>query len=132
MIDKWLGKGRRILVEERLKISRYKDKNGQDRDCTEVLVDNVKFADDKKKEASDPDDPFPGGVELTVPMCPSKGTTSTNAAIAQRNARKRQSIAGTPRHISSEQATGITGLSQAKRLNRESANTAARNSCQIV
>ena len=63
-VEKYLGKGRRILVEGRLKISRYKDKNGQDRDWTEVLVDNVEFADDKKKEASDPDDPFPGGEDV--------------------------------------------------------------------
>lgn len=59
-VEKWLGKGRRILVEGRLKISKYKDKNGQERDWTEVLVDNVEFADDKKKEAPDPNDPFPG------------------------------------------------------------------------
>ena len=63
-VEKYLGKGRRILVEGRLKISKYKDKNGQDRDWTEVLVDNVEFADDKKKEAPDPNDPFPGGEEV--------------------------------------------------------------------
>ena len=63
-VEKWLGKGRRILVEGRLKISKYKDKNGQDRDWTEVLVDNVEFADDKKKEAADPNDPFPGGEDV--------------------------------------------------------------------
>ena len=64
LVEKYLGKGRRILVEGRLKISKYKDKNGQDRDWTEVLVDNVEFADDKKKEAADPNDPFPGGEEV--------------------------------------------------------------------
>lgn len=59
-VEKYLGKGRRILVEGRLKISKYKDKEGKERDWTEVLVDNVEFADDKKKEAPDPNDPFPG------------------------------------------------------------------------
>lgn len=63
-VEKYLGKGRRILVEGRLKISRYKDKEGNERDWTEVLVDNVEFADDKKKEAADPNDPFPGGKDV--------------------------------------------------------------------
>lgn len=63
-VEKWLGKGRRILVEGRLKISRYKDKEGKERDWTEVLVDNVEFADDKKKEVADPNDPFPGGEDV--------------------------------------------------------------------
>ena len=60
--QKWLGKGRRVLVEGRLKISRYKDKDGNERDWTEVLVDNVEFADDKKKEAAD--DPFSDGEDV--------------------------------------------------------------------
>ena len=63
-VEKYLGKGRRILVEGRLKISKYKDKEGKERDWTEVLVDNVEFADDKKKEAPDPNDPFPGGEDV--------------------------------------------------------------------
>jgi len=63
-VEKYLGKGRRILVEGRLKISKYKDKEGKERDWTEVLVDNVEFADDKKKAAADPNDPFPGGEDV--------------------------------------------------------------------
>lgn len=63
-VEKYLGKGRRILVEGRLQISKYKDKDGKERNWAEVLVDNVEFADDKKKEASDPDDPFPGGEPI--------------------------------------------------------------------
>ena len=63
-VSKWLGKGRRILVDGRLKISKYKDKDGNDRDWTEVIVDNVEFADDKKKDVGNPDDPFSGGTPM--------------------------------------------------------------------
>ena len=63
-VEKYLGKGRRILVEGRLQISKYKDKDGNERDWTEVLVDNVEFADDKKKEVADPNDPFPSGENV--------------------------------------------------------------------
>lgn len=60
-MEKWSGKGRRVLIEGRIQNSKYKDKDGNERIWTEVIVENFYFADDKKKEAADPNDPFPGG-----------------------------------------------------------------------
>lgn len=47
-LGKWFSKGSKILVEGRLQNSTYKDKEGNDRIATEVIVDNVEFADSKK------------------------------------------------------------------------------------
>ena len=57
MMSRYLGKGRRILVEGRLQTNSY-EKNGVKVSTYDVIVSNVEFADDKKKAASD--DPFDG------------------------------------------------------------------------
>ena len=49
-LGKWFHKGSKLLAEGRLQISKYKDKEGNERTSTEVVVDNVEFADSKKKE----------------------------------------------------------------------------------
>lgn len=49
-LGKWFSKGSKLLVEGRLQTSKYKDKDGNERTSTEVVVDNVEFADSKKKE----------------------------------------------------------------------------------
>lgn len=49
-LGKWFSKGSKLLVEGRLQTSKYKDKEGNERTSTEVVVDNVEFADSKKKE----------------------------------------------------------------------------------
>lgn len=63
-LGKWFSKGSKILVEGRLQNSSYKDKEGNDRIATEVIVDNVEFADSKKKDSGNAkrgadDDYFP-------------------------------------------------------------------------
>lgn len=61
-LGKWFSKGSKLLVEGRLQNSTYKDKEGNDRIATEVIVDNVEFADSKKKQqgnsGSDDTPPF--------------------------------------------------------------------------
>ena len=52
-MEKYLAKGSRILVEGRLQTSKYKDKDGNERTSTEVIVENWEFADSKKKAADD-------------------------------------------------------------------------------
>lgn len=49
-LGKWFSKGSKLLVEGRLQTSKYKDKDGNERTSTEIVVDNVEFADSKKKE----------------------------------------------------------------------------------
>lgn len=68
-MNRYLSKGVRILVEGRFQTSKYKDKNGDTRTSTEVVVENVEFADGKRdggnnshndsRRAPD-DDPFAG------------------------------------------------------------------------
>jgi len=41
----YLKKGRLVAVEGRLQIRAYKDKNGQDRDWTEIVANNVQMLD---------------------------------------------------------------------------------------
>ena len=49
-LGKWFSKGSKLLAEGRLQTSKYKDKEGNERTSTEIVVDNVEFADSKKKE----------------------------------------------------------------------------------
>lgn len=56
---KYFGKGRMILIEGKLQIRNYTDKDGNKRTAAEVVADSVYFADSKK------DDPL-NGLENTV------------------------------------------------------------------
>lgn len=62
IMGKWLSKGSRILVDGRLQTSKYKDKDGNERTSTEVIIDTFEFAGDNKKKSAAPDldDPFAG------------------------------------------------------------------------
>ena len=53
---KYLSKGSKILVEGRLQNSKYKDKDGNERTATDIIVEGVDFADGNKKSAAPPDD----------------------------------------------------------------------------
>lgn len=48
---KWFGKGSKLLVEGHLRYSTYEDKEGVKHYNTDVIADNVEFADSKKKAA---------------------------------------------------------------------------------
>lgn len=61
--DKYLEEGRRVLIEGKLQTSSYTDNNGFKRIDYSVIVDNIEFADSKKKAqpetpptADNPDD----------------------------------------------------------------------------
>ena len=47
-VAKYFGKGRAAVVEGRLQIRDWKDKEGNNRRSAEVVADNVYFADSKK------------------------------------------------------------------------------------
>jgi len=48
IIEKYLGKGRRIYVEGRLKTDQWEDDNGNNRYTTKINVRNFRFLDSKK------------------------------------------------------------------------------------
>ena len=47
-VDRYLEKGRQIVVEGRIKTRRYTDKDGHNRKAIEVNATNIYFADSKK------------------------------------------------------------------------------------
>lgn len=60
-VGRYLGKGRMALVEGRLQIRKWEDKNGNKRETAEVVADNVYFGDSKpetteKKHSAPPQD----------------------------------------------------------------------------
>lgn len=52
-VSKYFSKGRMAVVEGRLQIRKWKNKDGENRYSTEVLADHVYFGDSKKEASSD-------------------------------------------------------------------------------
>lgn len=50
----YLQKGTKILVEGRIEIRQWQDKDGNNRYTTEVIAENIEFAESKKQENSIP------------------------------------------------------------------------------
>ena len=59
-VHKYFTKGRMAVVEGRLKVRHWTDKDGSRRRTTEVVADNVYFGD-SKRAVSDSDTPAPSG-----------------------------------------------------------------------
>lgn len=53
-VYRYLTKGRKIIVEGRLKTRTYEDSDGKKHKVTEVEADRIEFADGKPAEASAP------------------------------------------------------------------------------
>lgn len=49
-VDNYFSKGKMAVVSGRLQTRSYDDKNGNKRKVTEILVNNIYFADSNKKE----------------------------------------------------------------------------------
>ena len=65
-VSKYFAKGRMAVVEGRLQIRDWKDKDGVKRRTAEVVADNVYFGDSRRSGAESPAVPEPGGdQELT-------------------------------------------------------------------
>lgn len=58
-----VSKGQRLLVEGRLQIRKYQDKQGQNRTVSEVVADRVEFIERKEKDAHTPNSGAGGGFE---------------------------------------------------------------------
>lgn len=52
-VCQYLGKGRMVVVEGKLTVRDWKDKDGNKRTTAEVVADNVYFADSKRSESND-------------------------------------------------------------------------------
>ena len=52
-VSKYFGKGRMAVVDGRLQIRDWTDKDGNRRTTAEVVADNVYFADSKRSESDD-------------------------------------------------------------------------------
>ena len=53
-VSKYFTKGRMAVVEGRLQVRDWKDKDGNKRRSTEVVADNVYFGDSKRSESGTP------------------------------------------------------------------------------
>ena len=53
-VSKYFTKGRMAVVEGRLQVRDWKDKDGAKRRSTEVIADNVYFGDSKRSESGTP------------------------------------------------------------------------------
>lgn len=51
-VSKYFGKGRMAVVEGRLQVRNWTDKDGNKRKTTEVVADNVYFGDSKREETN--------------------------------------------------------------------------------
>ena len=56
-VSKYFTKGRMAVVEGRLQVRDWKDKDGAKRRSTEVIADNVYFGDSKRSESDTPEAP---------------------------------------------------------------------------
>ena len=56
-VSKYCSKGRMAVVEGRLQVRDWKDKDGNKRRSTEVVADNVYFGDSKRPESGTPAEP---------------------------------------------------------------------------
>jgi len=62
IMNKYLAKGSRIIIDGRLQTSKYKDKDGTERTSTEIIIDNFEFANSKQKAADNSD--FPNSKDV--------------------------------------------------------------------
>ena len=56
-VSKYFSKGRMAVVDGRLQVRDWKDKDGNKRRSTEVLADSVYFGDSKRPESGTPAEP---------------------------------------------------------------------------
>ena len=65
-VSKYFTKGRMAVVEGRLQIHDWKDKDGNNRHSAEVVADNIYFGDSRKDTAA-PAEPLPEELEEELP-----------------------------------------------------------------
>lgn len=58
-IDKYVIKGQKILVNGRIQVNPYQDKDGNKRTSTDVIVEDFEFCESKKKEEKEEKEELP-------------------------------------------------------------------------
>jgi len=61
-VSKWFAKGRMAAAEGRIQTRTWKDRNDQNRKSTELVIDNIYFADSKREGEA----PAPAGYAPTA------------------------------------------------------------------
>ena len=72
-VAKYFTKGRMAVVEGRLQIHDWKDKDGNNRHSAEVVADNIYFGDSRKDTAA-PAEPLPEELEAPITAGQKLGT----------------------------------------------------------
>lgn len=67
-VSKNFSKGSMVVVKGRLQIRRWTSNEGQNRSAPEIMVDNVYFAESKRKMDADERPPFPGDADAPPEM----------------------------------------------------------------
>ena len=64
-LSKYFAKGSKILVEGYLRTSSYTDKDGNKKTSTEIIIEQIEFADSKKKpqDSTNAPPPFPDEID---------------------------------------------------------------------
>lgn len=73
--EKYFFKGKRALIEGNIKTGSYDDNDGKKVYTTEVWVERIEFADDKKKDENGGQTPQQGGRQVTASDNPPWGNT---------------------------------------------------------
>lgn len=73
-VSKYFSKGRMAVVEGRLQVRKWKNKDGENRYSTEVVADHVYFGDSKKEETSTTSNSESGGYAPEYPGYPAPGS----------------------------------------------------------
>lgn len=60
-VSKYFSKGRTAVVDGRLQVRNYTDRDGNKRTATEIVANNVYFGDSKQKDDGDSEPPAYGG-----------------------------------------------------------------------
>ena len=77
-VCRYFQKGKPILVEGRLQVTNYTDKNGEKRRRYEVVADNVHFVDSGRNNSNDTGGTFPtpaAGGNVNISVAYSSGNT---------------------------------------------------------
>lgn len=64
MADKYLIKGKMVVVEGRLQTRTWKDRDGNNRKAVEIVVSGIHFCDDRKDSAEPVFEPIPANDDL--------------------------------------------------------------------
>ena len=71
-ISKYFSKGKLIILNGRLEVRKWEDKNGENRYATEVIVDNAYFGGDKQNGTTENNEATENNVEETTDFLPAE------------------------------------------------------------